>query len=327
MKISIIIPVYNVEQYIECCLDCVRAQTYTNWEAICVNDGSTDCSLDILQKYAEIDKRFRIISQENGGLSCARNTGMKYSIGEYILFLDSDDCWSGNDFLEKLVSQVTINYPDMILVGQARFHNVNKLPFLPMYTYELDDFNGATTEVFCKLYKKNKFPVSAWSKLIKRSILDGIEFTPNLLGEDMDWIQRVLPRCSTIEGNNDVWYLYRERENSITKTYKRKNAEDFCWILEYWKHFWESSNEDSRYIYLGYLAYLYVTLLYKYCYINLNDRRYLRRRMIILLDLLKYSNTKKTARINIIKCVVGRKLLIPLVGSIRYITDYIKKVL
>ena len=90
-KISVVIPVYNVADYLSRCLESLRRQTLLDIEIICVNDGSTDNSLSLLNKYASLDKRIKIIQQENKGLSCARNIGLDYSTGEYILFVDSDD--------------------------------------------------------------------------------------------------------------------------------------------------------------------------------------------------------------------------------------------
>ena len=91
VKISVIVPVYNVEKFLPECLDSLRAQTLKELEFICVNDGSPDNSLEILNRYAAEDERFFVVSQENGGLSAARNTGLKYAKGDYIYFIDSDD--------------------------------------------------------------------------------------------------------------------------------------------------------------------------------------------------------------------------------------------
>ena len=90
-KISVIIPVYNVEEYLPVCLDSVLAQTFSDFEAVCVNDGSPDNSAAILEKYAKKDARIKVVSRPNGGLSAARNTGLENACGEYIYFLDSDD--------------------------------------------------------------------------------------------------------------------------------------------------------------------------------------------------------------------------------------------
>ena len=89
--ISIIIPIYNVEKFLRRCLESVQNQTFQNWEAICVNDGSPDNSAKIVTEFAEKDKRFKLVNKENGGLSDARNVGMQHATGDYILYLDSDE--------------------------------------------------------------------------------------------------------------------------------------------------------------------------------------------------------------------------------------------
>jgi Glycosyltransferases involved in cell wall biogenesis len=91
MKISVIIPVYNASKYLKRCLDSIKNQTYSNWEAICVDDGSTDNSLDILNEYASKDSRFKVIAKSNGGVSDARNVGMDNVTGDYVMYVDSDD--------------------------------------------------------------------------------------------------------------------------------------------------------------------------------------------------------------------------------------------
>ena len=105
VKISVVLPVYNVANYLRKCLDSLINQTFEDFEVICVNDGSTDLSLGILEGYALSDSRFKIISQKNQGLSGARNTGIQHIQGEYVLFVDSDD-WLEDNALEELYNHV-----------------------------------------------------------------------------------------------------------------------------------------------------------------------------------------------------------------------------
>jgi glycosyltransferase involved in cell wall biosynthesis len=100
-KLSIVIPVYNVEDYIEKCLDSIRGQTFTDFEVICVDDGSTDYSGMLCNRYRRIDKRFKVIHQENAGVSSARNRGIDEASGEWLTFVDPDD-WINNEFYERL---------------------------------------------------------------------------------------------------------------------------------------------------------------------------------------------------------------------------------
>lgn len=119
-KFSIIIPIYNVEDYLSKCLDSVIEQTLMDIEIICVNDGSKDKSLNILQQYSNNDNRIRIISKENGGLSSARNAGLKVAKGDYICFLDSDD-YAEPNLCERLYTEILEYKPDIIAFGANIF--------------------------------------------------------------------------------------------------------------------------------------------------------------------------------------------------------------
>ena len=115
-KISVIIPVYNTENYLKECLNSVINQTFKDIEIICVNDGSTDNSLSILEEYARTDSRIKIINQKNQGVSSSRNNGIKSARGEYIMFLDSDDLYKP-DLCEKVVEKIDSQSPDIVMWG------------------------------------------------------------------------------------------------------------------------------------------------------------------------------------------------------------------
>ena len=117
-KCSIIIPVYNVEKYLPKCLDSIVNQTYKNIEIICINDGSTDNSLKILEEYAQKDERIKIINQENQGVSVARNVGIDNATGDYILFVDSDD-WIDRDTCKILKIELENEYYDLIIFNHS----------------------------------------------------------------------------------------------------------------------------------------------------------------------------------------------------------------
>ena len=126
-KVSIIIPVYNVEQYLAQCLDSVINQTYKNIEIICVNDCSLDNSFKILDEYSKNDKRIKIINRENnGGLSAARNTGLDNASGKYIYFLDSDD-WIDLDYIEKMLNAAIKNEVEVVLNTNIIEHKLNQI--------------------------------------------------------------------------------------------------------------------------------------------------------------------------------------------------------
>ena len=173
-KISIILPVYNVEKYLKQCLDSIINQTFTDFECICVNDGSTDSSLKILQQYASKDNRFKIINQENKGLSESRNIGLSVAIGDYILFIDSDD-FIDNNFCEVLYMD-TIKYKaELVFGGIYKYYSDKqkcKCNVLKEFCQEKSD-NCSTKHIsideknrpffFSKFYQGH---VVAWGRLI-----------------------------------------------------------------------------------------------------------------------------------------------------------------
>ena len=216
--ISIIIPVYNVEKYLSRCLDTVLAQSFEgDLEIICVNDGSTDASPEILQAYAKFDQRIRIINKENGGLSSARNVGISAANGEYILFVDSDD-WISTNTVEVLYKNAVENNSDVVLFGYVKA-NSDLSPKTFMGVPECQQFGvfnaDSVPESMLKL-----FPVSVWSKFYKADFLEGnnITFYENIIYEDVPFWAEVFTQAKAISYVNEPLYFYREnREGQITK--------------------------------------------------------------------------------------------------------------
>lgn len=320
MVISIVIPVFNVELYLEECVQMVLRQTYHNIEIILVDDGSKDTSSVICDRFAQEDNRVNVIHKENGGLSDARNVGLNAANGQYILFLDSDDVWNGEDFLTNLVMKVeNENKPDMVMFRVARWRN-NKIDAISS-PYEEEDFCGTPVEIFRNLYVQQRYQVSACSKMLKLSVLkeNGVLFTKGLLGEDMDWTFRLWPHIKSVSYCNQSIYYYRVRPNSITTTYAKKNAMDFCSILEKWLVVYECSADKNRTVYLGYLANLYVTLLYNYLLLKKEDRCTLKQRIIALMPILDYSVTSKSKRIFLMRRLLGKYVALYLAAWIGYV--------
>lgn len=319
MSVSVIIPVYNVMQYLRECVDGVLCQSYTDLQVVLVDDGSTDQSGALCDEYARKDERVEVIHKPNGGLSDARNSGLKAAKGEYVLFLDADDKWGSGDFVEKLATEAQRTNADVVLCAIQRFRD-NEDIHLITGQYEEDDFQGTASEILLRLMRKNRFSMSAWQKLIRQSILveNNITFNKGLLGEDMDWVQHLWQHVRRVSFQNEAVYLYRVRKGSITTTFGQKNAEDFCWILETWKQQWEQSDLPDRKIYLGYLAYLYVTLVYDYYTIPRPVAPELKQRILVLAGLLDYSLTRKSNRLLWLKRLTGRQGMLLIAGKIGY---------
>lgn len=210
IKISIIIPVYNVEKYLERCLNSVEKQTFKNFEAIIVNDGSTDKSSTIAQKYVSTDKRFKLIEQDNKGLGGARNTGIQCSNGEFLAFLDSDD-WYHERFLELMLDAADSNDADIVICGVERVWNDGsrkKNPISNADDYVVQDKHG-----FMK-----KASYVAWDKIYRANLFDSILYPEHMKYEDYATTPRIYAKASKIVCISDILYNYYWNANSITNS-------------------------------------------------------------------------------------------------------------
>lgn len=222
MKFSIIVPIYNVEPYLERCVNSLLLQTCKDVEIILVDDESPDKCPILCDKYAAEDTRVRVIHKKNGGLSDARNAGLKIATGEYIIFVDSDDYLEITACEELL--KYTGNSADVILVdaivegGNVDFGHINFSKIISGEEYLLE------------AYRQNKAPMAAWLNVYRRKFLNDnkLEFQYGILHEDEEFTPRVLLKATTVVCSNISMYHYIIRNNSITtKKDKRKNARDF----------------------------------------------------------------------------------------------------
>ena len=246
IMVSVIVPIYNVDEYLEECLESIRNQTYTNIEVILVNDGSTDGSREICESYCEKDIRFRLINQENQGQSVARNRGVKESVGQYIMFVDSDDVVN-TDVLEVLLpymkTDVDIVECEMTREKEAFF--LNKIPTIV--------FEGNSKEAIlnCIAFRAVKF--CAFTKLYRREIVEKIPFLEGYIYEDVFTGINYLNHIRKIIVVDYIGYYYRVRPNStMTKSFNEKNLD----IFPIGKKLIESF-DDNEYLlpYIGYFIF------------------------------------------------------------------------
>ena len=165
-KVSIIIPIYNVEKYLRKCVDSVICQTYKNLEIILVDDGSPDSCPEICDSYVDLDSRIKVIHKQNGGLSDARNTGIDMSSGEYITFVDSDD-YIENDMIEILISTLEENHCDISTCNNLIVHSDNIVTIAPEQNITRI---LATENALENLFYKKDISVMATAKLYKKSL-------------------------------------------------------------------------------------------------------------------------------------------------------------
>lgn len=210
--VSIIIPVYNVEKYLGRCLDSILAQTYPNWKAICVNDGSTDSSLEILKEYATKDTRFQIIQQKNQGLAGARNSGLACVSSKYLMFLDSDDFWHPQT-LELLIKAMEKSDADLGSFSYIKVYPNDKIIF-PTYNSQ-PKFQSSLTPLLSFLNRKIKTGILVWNKIYKTELAQHIDFLPIHPGEDDIYTFEIMLRANKIILLNNIFSYYVQNPDSI----------------------------------------------------------------------------------------------------------------
>lgn len=224
-KITVIVPVYNVENYLNKCLDSLINQTYKNLEIIVINDGSTDNSGEICQEYAQKDNRIVYIEKENGGLSDARNAGLERKTGSYVTFVDSDD-WVEPDYVEVLHNKL-IGYQADIAIGNYYSYNEDEAMYYfhvnsESYYEKLYDNISIFENLYDAKQMKSFSLISAWGKLYKAELFDYIRFDKDKLGEDGYINQKLYLLVQKVIYINQGLYAYRQRSGSITKTWTEK---------------------------------------------------------------------------------------------------------
>ena len=210
-KISVIVPVYNVEQYLERCVDSIINQTYKNLEIILVNDGSTDNSGQLCDELAKKDDRIRVIHKKNGGLSDARNVGIDEAEAELVGFIDSDD-YIDEDMYEVLINNLKAANADLSMCGHYDvYNNVPESQVSDKKTWELSPQEAIKMVMEAKILS-----VTAVNKLYKKSLFSELKFEIGKIAEDAFIMIKLLDKCNKIVATNEKKYYYVHRENSIT---------------------------------------------------------------------------------------------------------------
>lgn len=227
---SIIVPVYKVERYLDVCINSILEQTYTNFELILVDDGSPDKCGEMCDLYSHKNGKIRVIHRENGGLSAARNSGLKEAVGEYIIFVDSDDMLHPQ-LLELSADEIERNGADIVAF---RFQEVcdedrdSKRDISPPISYKTvsakqvkRDFYGFFPDVLS---------ISAWSRVYKRKLFETMRFKEGIIYEDLQILPTLLDACDRISYTDTPLYYYRQTPNSIIRSDFSVKQFDMLWI-------------------------------------------------------------------------------------------------
>lgn len=240
--ISIVIPVYNVEKYLDRCLSSVVGQTFDNFEILLIDDGSTDTSLDICLKWSKLDSRVTVLHQNNNGVSNARNIGIEMSKGGYIAFVDADD-YVEHTYIQNLFEKR--NIADLVVSGYSRVSEYQKPVLLGREGYLKRE------ELFFYMLCTNIVTVACWNKFFKKSILieHHIRFQEDIgVGEDMLFVTEYLRYCTSYYYiNKTLYYYFKNNESVMNITYaNRKIGEKDFSCLESVEKLEKLTKKESR---------------------------------------------------------------------------------
>ena len=292
--ISIIVPIYNVEEYLKDCLDSIQKQTYQNYDCIMINDGSTDSSREIAETYL-VDSRFRLINQDNQGLSAARNTGFRNLKEEssFVAFVDSDD-YIDPLFLEKLAEQIS----EDVDIIEGTIQSFKEGIYYNLLQIHQDKMVFTTVEEKLEQLVSQGLRMSIFPKLYRKSLLNDNFFPKGFIFEDLAVIPELVTLSKKWVKIQDVLYYYRIRENSITtKSFSEKNLDIFK-ILEKFDLFFIDANLNAK-LWAERLKYAQLNHQYKTTVLEDNPyiSKYQEKLEKLMLQIKKYEKREVTGEL------------------------------
>lgn len=313
MLISLIIPVYNAEKYLEETLNSVIGQHFADYEVILVDDGSTDNSGSICDQFAAVHQNISVLHKKNGGQSSARNLGIRAAKGEFLAFLDSDDLLCDKDSFASLSKRMVEN-TDIILFRYYKYYSPGSISDCGISMSGLDGRDK--TDVIHELVKRDAFFCSCWSKCVRRSLVidNNLFFDENLTCEDMDWYFSVVEKAKNIVVIDKPFVYYRQHPNSVTASFKPESIDGFIYTVEKWeKRFQRIDDPRLKETLLSALAKLYCNLLISFSR-HQKELQNQRQRIFNLRHLLKYNLNPRTKKIRLCESVLGIRLTCSLIG-------------
>ena len=245
-KISVIVPVYNVEKYLDKCVKSILNNSYKDLEIILVDDGSTDKSGILCDVLAKTDNRIMVIHKKNGGLSSARNAGLAIAVGEYVSFIDSDDYIATNMY-ESMLNKGIAEDADIIQCGVYRVDEANNLST----TFRTGDWCSRDDKILEAFYVLQMIPVMICNKIFRRSIIQNKRFIEGRNNEDNMFMADILPDVKCMVSMSDQMYYYLIRTSSITGADFTEKKFDSIYAYKYVLNRTKDINED----YVPYVQY------------------------------------------------------------------------
>lgn len=280
-KISVIVPVYNVENYLNECVESIVAQSYSDIEIILVDDGSSDDSPRLCEEWKAKDSRITCIHKANGGASTARNEGIRACTGDYVIFMDADDYWDDNHFLEQAVDSMTTSQADVAVFGWKKVSDKGSFAeFVPKAGISI-----------IESVKNGDFNMSPTIKLVKADLLkdNDIYFRTGVINEDMEWCAKIFLAAEKLDSLAMSPYCYRQHQGSVTHVTNYDYARDVESNYNYCLQLQQYMTSEKREAYQYYLARgmsMLVIILSSY---DKNERQHYNQFVCNNLQVLRYS--------------------------------------
>lgn len=314
MKVSFILPIYNVEKYLSECVESILVQTYSDFEILLVDDGSPDNCPALCDEWAKKDDRIKALHKPNGGLSDARNYGLEHAQGDYVVFVDSDDFWVNKDCLENLMNVVDV-HPECDFIGfNCSYYYSDTKTFKKWVAYD-ESLSKPTDKdtVLCSLVASGTFPMSACLKIIKRKSLSEINlhFIKGLLSEDIPWFIDLLEGAKKCMFINDYIYAYRQGVvGSISNSFSVRNFNSILRIIdnELQKLEGRTFNEKTKDYIKSFLAYELCICLGGLGQLEKSVRNEYYEKLKPYKWLLKFCQNPKVKKVSILNSLVGFRL-------------------
>lgn len=322
MFISLIIPVYNVEKYLDKCIKSVimhKPEEY-DMEVILVDDGSADRSGEICDQYAAKYEYIKVVHKQNGGASSARNAGVEYARGQYIIFLDSDDWWNPDTDFGKIVSFVKSHEKTEMFLFLSYDYVENEGLFKRNEQDRLRKLEITSIQQYYEaLLNNGNLEVSPCTKIFKRAFLveNGLFFKEGMVSEDNEWMLRILRCLKFVEIIDEPLFVCRlNREGSVTNSIKKKHIEDLLRIIRLSQRFYaRHPRHKMKSLELCYASYLWFSALGLSTLLSAAEQKILRRKFYKTSEVCKYSKSPKTRICYLIYRITGLKVTSWILGA------------
>lgn len=241
--ISVIIPVYKVEKYLERCIDSVLAQTYQTLEIILVDDGSPDSCGSICDRYAQADSRIKVIHKENAGLGMARNSGLDICTGVFVMFVDSDDYLSA-DAVQVLYERLVRDGSDMAIGKHTDVWEDGRKN--GAFCAWMRDNVIKTEDMIASIRGSQYLSVSAWGKLYKRDLFETLRYNAFKCAEDLMLYSSILDKCEQISVvDREVYYYFQRNDSIIHQKSEQAKKDELIALIQFSKYLWRNNAHDG----------------------------------------------------------------------------------